>query len=323
MNFRILWSIALISVSSAVLSAADPTLAVVIRGDGVVNLYRARGIGLQVIKSIPVGKQPTELCHDAKSKKLYVGQGAEKGVAEIDLATMSITANMTDPEIKNPDGCTLSPDSSKLYLVDAKADTVFVFSTSTHQLITKIPVGKEPRRALFTLDGKSILVSNAHSDTLSVIDAATNKVVREVKTGKEPRDMLWSLDGKLLIVAMIVDDSIAYYHADSLTLERQVGTQRSPQRIALSPDGQRLFSLSRFENSISVADLSESGEKRYVATIPVGKNTFNMAMSTNGKTLYTSNTQLDNTISIVDVSLMKVVNTIAVGKLSGCMLYIP
>jgi YVTN family beta-propeller protein len=302
--------------------AAEPMLAVVARGDGVVNIYRARGIGLQLIKSVAVGKRPGEMCLDPSGKRIFVGETPEKSVAELDLASQSVVATMTDPDLKSPDGCTVSPDSSTLYMIDSSGDTVFAFSTSSHKLVAKIPVGKEPRRALFTPDGKMLLVSNAHSDTISVIDPATAKVVREIKTGKEPRDMLWTPDGKSLVVALVVDDSIAYFKADSLAFERQVGSQRSPQRLAISSDGAVLFSLSRYENAISVADLTEAGDRRFVSSIPVGHYAFNMTMSPDGKMLYTANSQIDNTISIIDVRLMRVMNTIPGGNTPFCMLYV-
>ena len=322
MKWMPLSAIVLACVGTIQICAAEPMLAVAARGDGVVNLYRARGIGLQLLKSVAVGKRPGEMCLDPSGKRIFVGQITEKSVAELDLASQSVVATMTDPDLKTPDGCTVSPDSSTLYLIDSTGDAVFAFSTSSHKLVAKIPVGKEPRRALFTPDGKTLLVSNAHSDTISVIDPATAKVVREIKTGKEPRDMLWTPDGKYLVVALVVDDSIAYFNADSLAFERQVGTERSPQRLAISPDGAMLFSLSRYENAIAVADLTEAGERRYVSSIPVGRYAFNMTISADGKMLYTANSQLDNTISIVDVRLMKVMNTIPGGNTPFCMLYV-
>jgi len=134
--------------------------------------------------------------------------------------------------------------------------------------------------------------------------------------------MLWTPDGKLLVVALVVDDSIAYFDAGSVSFDRQAGTQRSPQRLAISSDGAMLFSLSRYENAFSFADLSESGERRFVSSIPVGRNAFNMAISADGKTLYTAHSQLDNTISVIDVRLMKVMNTIPGGNTPFGMLSI-
>lgn len=315
-------SIILAGLSFAGRCLGDPTLVVVARGDSAVNFYRANGIGLQLIKSIPVGKDPAEMCLDPNGKRIFVGEVAKKSIAVIDVASQSVVGSLTAPELKKPDGCIVSPDSSKLYVLDSQGAAAFVFSTDSLKLLAKIPVGTQPRRALFTRDGKTVLVSNGHSDTLSVIDAASDKVVRTVKTGKEPRDMLWTPDGKFLVVALIVDDSVAYFNADTLELDRQVGTERSPQRIAISSDGEMLFSLSRYQNAISIADLTKSGERRFVSSIPVGHWAFNMTMSADGRYLYTANSTVDNSISIVDLRFGKVMNTLPVGKDPGCMLFL-
>jgi YVTN family beta-propeller protein len=309
-------------VGCAATCLGDSTLAVVGRTEGVVNLYRAKGITLQLIKSIPIGKDPAEMCLDPTEKRLYVGETSKKNIAVVDVATQSVVATFNDPDMKKPDGCVVSPDSSKLYMIDSQGSSVSVFATDSGKLLGKIPVGMQPRRAIFTRDGKTMLVSNARSDTLSVIDVASSKPVRTVKTGKEPRDMLWTPDGKFLAVALIVDDSIAYFNADTLELDQQVGTGRSPQRLAVSSDGELMYSLSRYENAISVADLTKSGERRFLTSIPVGRWAFNMTMSADGRYLYTANSTMDNTISVVDLRVGKVMNIFPAGGAPGCMLFL-
>ena len=316
------WFVVLCSVGCAASGLAEPTLVVSARGDNAVNFYRAKGIGLQLLKTIPVGKDPAEMCVDPNGKRIFVGEVGKKSIAVIDIASQSVTGSMTAPDLKKPDGCMVSPDSSKLYMLDSQGAAAFVFSTDSLKLLTKITVGTQPRRAIFTRDGKLVLVSNGHSDSLTVIDDASGKVVRTIKTGKEPRDMLWTPDGKFLAVALIVDDSIAYFNADTLELDQQVGTGRSPQRIAISADGELMYSLSRYENAVSIADVTKSGERRFVSSIPVGRNAFNMTISADGRYLYTANSTVDNSISIVDLRLGKVMNTMYVGKDPGCMLFL-
>lgn len=297
-------------------------LAVVARGDGALNLYRAKGFALPLVKSIPVGKSPGEMCVDPGQKTLYVGEISEKGIAAIDLAAQSVAYTISNPALVHPDGCAVSPDGQKLYLIDAGSASVFVFSTATHEMLAKISVGDEPRRALFTPDGKQMLVSNAHSDTISVIDTASDKVVRTIKTGHEPREMLWTPDGKHLVVSLVVDDSIAYFNASNLEFEQQSGTERSPQRLAISPDGKTLFSLSRFYDALTIVDLEGPDARRVVQSIPVGKYSFGMAMSADGKYVYTAASILDNTISVIDVRLMRVANVLPGGKGPSAMLYL-
>jgi YVTN family beta-propeller protein len=297
------------------------TLVVVTRGDSAVNLYRVRGAGLQLLKSILVGKRPNEVCADPHGKLLFVGQLADKNISVIDLSSQSVVATMADPEMKIPDGCAVSPDSSKLYMVDGGANTVFVFSTQSNQLLAKIPVGKEPRRALFSRDGKTLLISNAESDSISVIDVVSNKVVRTIKTGHEPREMVWTPDGKFLAVALIEDDCIAYFAADTLEFDQQVGTQRSPQRLAISPDGQMLFSNSVAQDAISIADLSKQGKRRLLTSIPVNRDAWNMALSADGKYVYVSHIGVNKGISVIDLRLMKVVDVVSGGDDPFTLLY--
>ena len=298
------------------------TLVVVTRGDSAVNLYKVRGLGLQLLKSIPVGKGPNEVCAGPDGKRLFVGQLQDKNISVVDLTSQSVVATMADPEMKIPDGCAVSPDSSKLYMVDGGANTVFVFSTQSNQLLAKIPVGEEPRRALFSRDGKTLLISNAHTSTLSVIDVASNKVVRSVKTGREPREMVWTPDGKFLAVALIEDDCIEYFAADTLEFDQQVGTQRSPQRLAISPDGQMLFSNSVAQDSVTIADLSRAGKRRVLTTIPVGRDAWNMALSADGKYVYVAQIGVAKAISIIDLRLMKVVEIVPAGDDPFTLLYL-
>ena len=96
MNFKTLLAL-LISALGVEVCLADPMLAVVTRGDNAVNLYRARGQSLSLLKSIPVGKRPNELCLDPNGKRLFLGQIADKSVAVIDLVSQSVVATMADP----------------------------------------------------------------------------------------------------------------------------------------------------------------------------------------------------------------------------------
>src|ERR1039457_285433 len=139
-------------------SAADtPMLAVSLRGENAVKLYDIifTGYGggdawLRPGKSIPVGKGPSEMCLAPNGKSLFVSDVADKKVSMIDLNSKDVTGTLSDPGMQSPDGCTVSADSKKLYSVDQSAGAVFVFSVDSKQMLRKIPVGKEPRRAILS-----------------------------------------------------------------------------------------------------------------------------------------------------------------------------
>jgi YVTN family beta-propeller protein len=314
-------------VLAAAASAQPPMLAVSIRGENAVNIYNllGGGLALQLAKSVPVGKQPGEMCLAPNGKSLFVSNVADRTVAMIDVDSKTVVTTFSDPAMKSPDACTVSPDSTKLYSVDQEGEVLFVFSIDAKRMLTKIPVGKAPRRAIFSPDGKVILVSNSHSDTLSVVDPATNEVVKTVKTGDEPRDMTYSPDGKLLAVTTINDDSVEFFKADTLEPKQQVAAVRSPQHMEFSPDGKRLYVLGKISDEVGVLRIGPLA--RIMDIIPITRgpmgvlNSWGLAMSSDGKYLYTTNLG-ENCISLIDLELMKTVRATYAGKTPVAAVYI-
>lgn len=295
-------------------SPGQSLVAVSARGEGAVQLYSPVRDVLRLVKSVPAGRQPGEMCLDPEGTHLFVGEVPEKQVGVLDLQSKAIVATISDPGIESPDGCTVSPDGGKLYLVDREANTVFVFNIASRQLIKKIAVGQEPRRALFSRDGKTIIVTSAEAATLTVIDASTDTIVRTVKTGHGPQDLAFTPDGKLLVVGLIDDDAVGYFNANTLELEQEVGTVQSPQHVVPSLDGQLLFVSGHLQGVIGVMNLRPNSRlaRRLVQTIPVGtRSQWGLTMSADGKYLY-STQPADDALSVIDLQLMKAVFTLHV-----------
>ena len=302
-------------------------LAVSLRADNVVNLYNVTGfgLGLNLVKAVPVGKSPGEMCLAPSGNLLFVSNVGDKTVGMIDVQAKSLAATLSSPDMGSPDGCTVSQDSRTLYSIDQRGAQVIVFSVETKQQIAKIPVGKEPRRAITSPDGKRIVISNAGDNTLSVIDPATNKVIKTVKTGTEPRDMAYSPDGKMLAVGLIEDDSVEFFHADSLEHIQQAMGARSPQHVEFSPDGKRLYVVGKISDQIGVLRITDHG--RLMDNIPVAHgptgatDSWGMAMSPDGHYLYVTNIG-EGLISIIDTELMKTFRSMPAGKITVGAIYI-
>lgn len=322
MKLKLIAATLLASLTALPASWAQPLVAVSARGTGAVMLFAPFRDVLRPVASIPAGKAPGEMCLAPDGTHLYVGEVPEKRVGLIDLTTKTMVATLSAPGIESPDGCTVSPDGSKLYVVDKEANAVFVFNTATRQLVTRIDVGKEPRRALFSLDHKTIIVTCATADNLTIIDAATDKVVRTVNVGHGPQDEAFTPDGKLLVVGLIDDDAVGYYDAKTLDLVQQVGTVQSPQRVVPSLDGQFVFVSGHFQGVIGVMNMRPNSRLtgRRVQTIKVGTKTqWGLTMSADGKYLY-STQPADNALSVVDLQLMKSVFSTPVAG-AGAVLY--
>src|SRR5215471_2077129 len=98
--------------------AADHHVVVVNSGDNTVSIYSPFVItngdpGLRLLKTVPVGKTPNEVCISPDGKRAYVSNRGETTVSVVDLDSLAVSATIGDPGMKNPDGCLLNGDGSK------------------------------------------------------------------------------------------------------------------------------------------------------------------------------------------------------------------
>lgn len=311
----------LVFLSAAYLFAAQDSLVVVVNGgDATATIYAAVRMSttdqtLKLLKVLPTGKGPQETCISPDGKRAYVSNRSDISVTVIDLDNLAVVSTITDAGMKNPDGCLLNAEGTKLYVAAAGSAAVFVFSTSDGHKLAEIKVGEEPRRLLLSPDGSRLYVSNGEERFVSVVDTKTNQAVAKIRTGRDPRPMIFSPDGKFIIIGNVSDDTVQFVKPGETEPEFVVGVPKSPQRLLAVPSKQALFAIGRVDNVISILEFRPDNKEygRTVATIPVGRAPWGMALSAAADCIYVTNTA-DSTISIIDLRLMRSLFTIPTGK---------
>ncbi len=301
--------------------AADNSHVVVANsGDNTVSIYSPFIItngdpGIRLQKVVPVGKSPNEVCISPDGRRAYISNRGDASVSVVDLGGLAVASTISDPGMKNPDGCLLNRDGSKLYIAAAAAESVFVFSTADGHKLAEIKVGQEPRRLLLSADESRLYVSNGDERYVSVIESQTGKTVGKIKAGRDPRSMVLTPEGKYLALTNVSDDTVQFVKLGESEPEFVVGVPRSPQRLLVYTPKEILFVIGRYENVLAMVDLRQTKEYgRFLsATVPVGRAPWGMALSAAGDCIYVSNTA-DNTISIVDLRLMRLGGTVPTGK---------
>ncbi|WP_169846809.1 ricin-type beta-trefoil lectin domain protein, partial [Rhodococcus marinonascens] len=102
------------------------------------------------------------------------------------------------PVGNTPAGVAVTPDGSRVYVINTGDDTVSVIDTATNTVVNAIPVGKLPNRVAITPDGSHAYVTNTLDNSVSVIAIDTGTSIPGGGT-------VYGLDGRVLD---ITDDGV-------------------------------------------------------------------------------------------------------------------
>jgi YVTN family beta-propeller protein len=159
--------------------------------------------------------------------------------------------------------------------------------------------------------GPKAYVGNFKDNTVSVIDTAAGAVVATIPIAAGPHGMAITPDGRWLYVSSdgsstvsVIDTSI-----DRVTKTIEVG--KSPHGVTLVPGKELLLVAVNGEDKIAFVD---TAKQSVIATVNVGKP-HTIGVSPDGKVAYISSQVPGNfEVAIIDLTVRKVVRTIALDK---------
>jgi YVTN family beta-propeller protein len=172
-------------------------------------------------------------------------------------------------------------------------------------------------------DGKTLYIACATASRVLVFDVASGKVTRSVKVLPNPSGLCLSADGKRLFVTCASTESRVCVVDAKIVEQLPAGhTAMSP---VLSPDGKTLFVCNRFNNDVSVLDLTTRTEIR---RIPVRHEPVAAAITPDGKWLLVANhlpagradaEHVAAVVSVIDTERGAVVNDLWLPSGSGSL----
>ena len=148
----------------------------------------------------------TTLEHGAAFENTLTLFGADVGAKPVEVPLDEL-----DRYAVRPFGVTISPDKRRLYVTSGGSEIVTVIdvasllryihthrgpfaedlSASANYVLTRIPVGKDPRGVVLTPDSRHLLVANRLNDAISVIDTRNNRVISTISLAGSTR--LWAV----------------------------------------------------------------------------------------------------------------------------------
>ena len=192
--------------------------------------------------------------------------------ADVGKTPVEVPLDELERYASQPFGVAIAPDKSRIYVTCGGSEIVTVvdvarllrfihthsgpfaqdLSASANYVVTRIPVGLNPRGLALSRDGRRLFVANRLDDTVSVIDTRTNRVASTITLAGSittPSPHLRKSD--LNIASSVADGKItcSKCHVDGRTQSQYASTSEDLQNL-----------IGKHKN-LSVSDLATNGSK--------------------------------------------------------------
>jgi mxaJ protein len=282
------------------------------------------GATLKETGRIEVGKRPRGLGLSPDGKSLYVAVSDDNRIAVVDLASAKVTGHL--PSGPDPETFAVAPDGKRLFIANENDNLLTIVDVARAAVASEIPVGGEPEGTAVSPDGRLVVQCSESGAMAHVVDTATGEVIDNLLVDTRPRFAAFAPDGRSFWVSSEARGTVSVFASATrkpigridfagLVPAATAEVFAQPIGIVFSHDGKRAFvALGRAK---LVAEVDPSTLK-IVRTFPVGWRAWNLALSADGKRLYTAN-GLTGDVSAIDLVANKPAGAVALGNRRGAM----
>ena len=219
---------------------------------------------------------------DSVNGQLYVSHGTEVDV--VDLASEKPAGKITG--MKRIHGIAVANDLNRGYISDGGDDDVIIFDLKSHEVLQKVPAGKNPDGILYDPYSKRVFAFNGRSNDVTAIDAASGKGAGTIALDGKPE--FPASDGKGNLYVNIEDKSeIVQIDPQTLKVKKtwSISPCEEPSGLAIDLEARRLFSVCS-NNKMAVVN-ADSGQ--VITTVAIGNGPDAAAYDPGRKLIFSSN----------------------------------
>jgi len=265
----------------------------------------------QLLKTIPVGREPHEVAVTPDGRKAYVANVGDDSLSVVDLKEGRVRRTLKPDGMDQPHGLAITPDgrrlfvtsegSHRLYLIDVRRDVVERSITTTQRGSHMVTLAGKGTRAW---------VANRGSDSLSLYDLPGLKLVRTFKVGPGPEGIAVSPNGRFIVTSLQGAGQVAVVDASRSSVLTRLPAGEAPIRVLFPAASPMAIVSNRGSDDVTFIDVAA---RHVIATVPVGKRPGGMAVNGRGTRLYVANND-SGTVSIVSIPGREVSGTIQAGR---------
>lgn len=191
---------------------------------------------------------------------------------------------------------------------------VWAIDTESQAVVAKIPVGKHPAHVVLTPDGRFAYVTNGGENTVSVVDIEARRVAATIPVGAYPHGIRISPDGHEAYVANLKGGRVSVIDLRETKEVARIPVGKGPAQTGFAPDGRLAFVSLSQENKVALID---PATRKVLKKVSVGTVPIQVYPTPDGRTLLVANQgtkqKPGNTVSVIDLTDSKVVNTVQTG----------
>jgi DNA-binding beta-propeller fold protein YncE len=267
---------------------------------------------LELVKTIPTGKEPHHLYLTPDEKSMIVANAGGDSLTFIDPKTAQVQRVVKGT--LDPYQLRFSPDMKWFVTVGNRLNHVDIYRWDGENLslVKRIASGKTPSHLWIDSKSTTVFATMQDSDELIAIDLATQAIKWRVKTGPTPADVFGSADDKKLLVGLTGGREVQVFDVSQgpARVIQSIPTGLGAHAFRALGDGIHLLVSNRVANTVSEIDLN---------TMTV-VNSFNapggpdcLEVSSDLKTLYISSRWIKK-MSMVDLSTGRLIKQVSVGR---------
>jgi len=291
-------------------STIEPKVAVVLNsGDASVSLIDMPS--REVVKTIPVGKEPHHLMMTPDQKTLLIANAAGNDVVLMNPVSGELTGRI--PNIIDPYQVGYSPNHKWFVANGNRLNRVDIYAAdgTNLKLAKSIKLGKTPSHIAFTVDSKLAFITLQDSSELAAIDLETQTVVWKIPTGHVPAGLWMTPGDQYLLIGITGEDNVQVMDWKTQKEVKRIFTGKGAHNFRPLGDKKHVFVGNRIASTISLINMQTLQKEAEITGLPAGPD--DMEITPDGKTMWVT-FRFAKKVGVIDIPSMKLISTIPVGR---------
>jgi len=270
----------------------------------------------KLLKTIAIGQRPRGIVLSKDQQQLYIASSDDDIIQVIDIKTLKAVGTL--PSGEDPETFAMNPSGDQLYVSNEDDSLITVIDINTAKAIKTIPVGVEPEPITVSPDEKWVASASEATNMVHWINRETLTVEDNTLVDSRPRGLSFSANSQRLWVSSEMGGTItvldANNHSKIKTIKFDIPGIKPEliQPVGVIVDKKNQWALVALgpANRVALINAQSLEVEKYFL---VGQRVWNLAFSPDQKRVYTTN-GVSNDLSVIDLDLMKVTKSIAVGR---------